>query len=151
MAACGRLCLEKVFPVYVTLFVALKEGCQEQQDWGLFFEQNCSLSQPGSGEAASWTRLVSSLRPGPLPAMILGSGTWEEASDYFIAGFKAASGVWGKLACALIRQSLLWSVKSLESAALRVLQGSHQSWKNRYVSQRVCPGLLNSLALGRKE
>lgn len=29
---------------------------------------------------------------GPLPPLMLGAGTWKEASDYFIAGFRAASG-----------------------------------------------------------
>lgn len=30
--------------------------------------------------------------PDPLLPLMLGTGTWEEASDYFIAGFRATSG-----------------------------------------------------------
>lgn len=38
------------------------------------------------------TWLTSSPLPDPLLPLMLGTGTWEEASDYFIAGFRATSG-----------------------------------------------------------
>lgn len=39
-----------------------------------------------------WTWLASCPLPGLLLPLMLGAGTWEEASDYFIAGFRAAFG-----------------------------------------------------------
>lgn len=52
-------------------------------------EQNCS---PDSLIWGRLTWLISSPLPDPLLPLMLGTGTWEKASDYFIAEFRATSG-----------------------------------------------------------
>lgn len=72
---------------------------QKSKVWSKAARSNCTgavvLEQNCSPDSLVWGRLTwitSSPLPDPLLPLMLGTGTWQEASDYFIAEFRAASG-----------------------------------------------------------
>lgn len=101
MAACGGVCLGfKACPAHAAFN---GRSCDPAHGVGgrlpgtrgpgpLFWSRTAPQNSQVWEETAARTWLASSPQPVPLPPLIFGAGTWEEASDYFIAGLRAASG-----------------------------------------------------------
>jgi len=101
MAACGGLCLGfKVCPAHAPFNNRSPDRLRgiggrlpvTNGPRALFGSRTAPQNSLGWGQTATGTWLVSFPLPGPLCPLMLGAGTWKEDSDYFIAGFRAASG-----------------------------------------------------------